>query len=223
MTIVDNIGDGQSQRTMPGGTFEAERQRQHDAAELRARERARSGASTWTHSTAPERRRRGYSRTDREARGSARSLLRGRGSGVGHPPGSVTRENNQHSRFRRRPIPRCRCRRRPVDRTRQHPGRTGNPAGLRHRLPRLTHSAADQPSRAADFGHGTQQRDRVRLPGRHRRKTASRSDVSAGPGSVLSRRPGTRLRPRRRRCRTRDARSVRFQPPDPGGGQGRHR
>ncbi|WP_172650087.1 DNA/RNA non-specific endonuclease [Rhodococcus opacus] len=40
MTIVDNIGDGQSQRAMPGGTFEAERQRQHDAAELRARERA---------------------------------------------------------------------------------------------------------------------------------------------------------------------------------------
>ena len=40
MTIVDNIGDGQSQRTMPGGTFEAERQRQRDAAELRARERA---------------------------------------------------------------------------------------------------------------------------------------------------------------------------------------
>ncbi|GAF47024.1 DNA/RNA non-specific endonuclease [Rhodococcus wratislaviensis] len=40
MTIVDNIGDGQSQRAMPGGTFEAERQRQRDAAELRARERA---------------------------------------------------------------------------------------------------------------------------------------------------------------------------------------
>ncbi|QDQ90959.1 endonuclease [Rhodococcus sp. WB9] len=40
MTIVDNIGDGQSQRTMPGGRFEAERQRQRDAAELRARERA---------------------------------------------------------------------------------------------------------------------------------------------------------------------------------------
>ncbi|MDV6241308.1 DNA/RNA non-specific endonuclease [Rhodococcus opacus] len=40
MTIVDNIGDGQSQRAMPGGTFEAEWQRQRDAAELRARERA---------------------------------------------------------------------------------------------------------------------------------------------------------------------------------------
>ncbi|BAH53692.1 DNA/RNA non-specific endonuclease [Rhodococcus opacus] len=40
MTIVDNIGDGQSQRAKPAGTFEAERQRQHDAAELRARERA---------------------------------------------------------------------------------------------------------------------------------------------------------------------------------------
>ncbi|ANS26357.1 DNA/RNA non-specific endonuclease family protein [Rhodococcus opacus] len=40
MTIVDNIGDGQSQRAMPEGTFEAERRRQHDAAELRARERA---------------------------------------------------------------------------------------------------------------------------------------------------------------------------------------
>ncbi|REE73077.1 endonuclease G [Rhodococcus wratislaviensis] len=40
MTIVDNIGDGQSQRAMPGGTFEAERQRQRDAAERRARERA---------------------------------------------------------------------------------------------------------------------------------------------------------------------------------------
>ncbi|MFC9556974.1 DNA/RNA non-specific endonuclease [Rhodococcus sp. NPDC056960] len=40
MTIVDSIGDGQSQRDMRAGTFEAERQRQHDAAELRARERA---------------------------------------------------------------------------------------------------------------------------------------------------------------------------------------
>ena len=30
MTIVDNIGDGQSQRAMPGGTFEAERQRGAD-------------------------------------------------------------------------------------------------------------------------------------------------------------------------------------------------
>ncbi|MGW4339910.1 DNA/RNA non-specific endonuclease [Rhodococcus koreensis] len=40
MTIVDNIGDGQSPRVTPAGTFEAERQRQHDAAELRARERA---------------------------------------------------------------------------------------------------------------------------------------------------------------------------------------
>ncbi|MDI9948698.1 DNA/RNA non-specific endonuclease [Rhodococcus sp. IEGM 1305] len=40
MTIVDNIGDGQSQRAIPGGTFEAEWQRQRDAAELRARERA---------------------------------------------------------------------------------------------------------------------------------------------------------------------------------------
>ncbi|MFC9362763.1 DNA/RNA non-specific endonuclease [Rhodococcus sp. NPDC057014] len=40
MTIVDNIGDGQSQRATHAGTFEAERQRQHDAAELRARERA---------------------------------------------------------------------------------------------------------------------------------------------------------------------------------------
>ncbi|MFC0450235.1 DNA/RNA non-specific endonuclease [Rhodococcus jostii] len=40
MTIVDSIGDGQSQREMPTGTFASERQRQHDAAELRARERA---------------------------------------------------------------------------------------------------------------------------------------------------------------------------------------
>lgn len=40
MTIVDNIGDGQSQRAIPGGTFEAEWQRQRDAADLRARERA---------------------------------------------------------------------------------------------------------------------------------------------------------------------------------------
>ena len=64
-----------------------------------------------------------------------------------------------------------------ADRSRQHPRRPRAAAGLRHRLARLARAAADEPPRAARRRHRAPQRDRVQLPGRHRRPAAARRSV----------------------------------------------
>ena len=74
-----------------------------------------------------------------------------------------------------------------------------------------------------DADDGAQQRDRVQLPGRHRRPAAARAGLPARSRPLLPRRRRARLRARRGRRDARRARAVRLQPADRGRGQGDHR